>query len=98
MQIVGQDGISAILRETAKTLDMNPDDVVPPAFKTSLAKQMAVRQQQMAPPPPPELQGGAEGQPGGMPGVASQPRPTQNRQVLQNSAPVTDNFAPSPNP
>ena len=95
MQIVGQDGVSALLREAAKTLDMDPDTIVPPAFKVSLAKQMAIRAQQMAPPPPPELAG-----PGAAPpGVASQPAPTQNRQVLQDGAPVSDNFAPtSPNP
>jgi hypothetical protein len=99
MQVIGQDGISALLREAAKTLDMNPDDVVPPAFKTSLAKQMAIRQQQMAPPPPPELQQGAEGASMGPPGSgANPPRPVRNRQTLDNLAPTTDHFSPSPNP
>jgi hypothetical protein len=80
-QIVGADGISAILREAAKSLDMDPDQIVPPQFKVKLAQLMLQGQQQPMPGP------------GGTPGS-----PVQNQQMLQNSAPITDNFQPSPQP
>lgn len=81
-QVVGQEGIAAILREAAKNLDMDPDMVVPPQFKTSLVAQMQAKAAQMMPPAAPGPQG-------------SPPAPVENRQMLANSAPVTDNFAPS---
>ncbi len=97
-QIVGPEGIAAILREAAKNLDMDPDKIVPPQFKVSLAKQMAERAQQMLPPPPM----GPDGQPLNEPGTGgpagSMPAPTQNGQMLGNGAPITDNFAPKANP
>jgi len=82
-QVVGVDGISAILREAAKSLDMDPDAIVPPQFKVKLAQLMAAQQQ---PPPGAPMPGPA---PGGSP-----PAPVQNGQMLQNGAPIADNFAP----
>lgn len=87
-QVVGTDGISAILREAAKNLDMDPDLIVPPAFKVSLARQMQARAQQMLPAPPM----GLDGQPMGPPG--SPPAPVDNAQMLGDGAPIADNFAP----
>lgn len=46
MQIMGLDGRAAVLRETAKTLQMNPDDVVP--NKAVLRQRMFQQAQQMA--------------------------------------------------
>jgi hypothetical protein len=86
-QVVGIDGISAILREAAKSLDMDPDEVVPPQFKLKLAQMMQAQAAAAAPPMP-----GAP--PGAPPQSGSPPAPVQNRQMLQNSAPITDNFAP----
>lgn len=79
-QVVGIDGISAILREAAKNLDMDPDQVVPPQFKVKLAQQL-IQQAQQGMPPAPE-QGG------------SPPAPVQNGQMLQDGAPISDTFAP----
>jgi hypothetical protein len=84
-QVVGVDGISAILREAAKSLDMDPDAIVPPQFKVKLAQLMAAQQQS---PPGAPMPGAAPPQ-GGSP-----PAPVQNGQMLQNGAPIADNFAP----
>jgi hypothetical protein len=79
-QVVGVDGIAAILREAAKNLDMDPDAIVPPQFKVKLAQQMLQAQQGALPQ---------------MPGPgASPPAPVQNGQMLQDGAPIADNFAP----
>lgn len=56
-QIVGPEGLGALLREGAKTLDMNPDDVVPSPEKMKLMKQamqaaMANQGQAGSPPAP----------------------------------------------
>jgi hypothetical protein len=79
-QVVGVDGISAILREAAKNLDMDPDEVVPPQFKVKLAHMMAAQAQAGMPPAPAP--------------TGSPPAPVQNGQMLQNGAPIADNFAP----
>jgi len=55
MQIVGVEGRAAILRETAKNLDMDTDKVVPPLDtlrKKFLAQQMMQQPQQGSPPAP----------------------------------------------
>ena len=62
---------------------MDPDAIVPPQFKVKLAQLMAAQQQ---PPPGAPMPGPA---PGGSP-----PAPVQNGQMLQNGAPIADNFAP----
>lgn len=48
MQIIGMEGRAALLREAAKTLDMNADDVVPPPaiLKLKAAQAQAVQDQQ----------------------------------------------------
>ena len=88
-QIVGVEGIAELLRQSAKTLDLNPDNIVPPIeiIKARMAQaqqQAAVQQQQQA---MLEQQTG-QAQAGGTPPNA-QPGAT-----LQNGAPVTNNFAP----
>lgn len=79
-QIVGPDGIAELLREQAKTLDMDTDKLVPPEFvrKAMMAAQQnqamqAAQAQQGQPTAPPQLGSG---------------------QQLQNGAPTTDNFQP----
>jgi hypothetical protein len=76
-QIVGPEGIAELLRQAAKTLDMNPDRIVPPI---EILKQRMLQAQQMA----------AAQQ------VAGQPPAPQEGAVLENGAPVTNNFAPIP--
>ena len=88
-QIVGVEGIAELLRQAAKTLDLNPDNIVPPVeiIKARMAQQQqqaAVAQQQQA---MLEQQGG-QAQAGGTPPNA---RPGA---TLENGAPVTNNFAP----
>jgi hypothetical protein len=79
-QVVGMEGIAELLRQSAKTLDLNPDKVVPPVeiLKQRMAnaqqQQMLAMQQQAA-------QQGAAPQEGA---------------TLMNGAPVTNNFAPTP--
>jgi hypothetical protein len=79
MQIMGIDGRATLLRETAKQLDVNPDDVVPPREKFRVAQQIAQMLQAGQPPM-------------AAPGMAPQGSPVQNQQMLSNGAPITDNF------
>lgn len=85
-QIVGVEGIAELLRQAAKTLDLNPDNIVPPVeiIKARMAQQNQVAQQQQM---MLEQQNG-QAQAGGTPPNA-QPGAT-----LANGAPVTNNFAP----
>jgi hypothetical protein len=87
-QIIGADGIAALLREMVKTLDMDSDKVIPTASvvkqRAAMAAQMQAQQaaqgnamasQHMGlPPPQPQLLGGG--------------------QRLMNGAPATDHFSP----
>jgi hypothetical protein len=87
-QIVGVEGIAELLRQSAKTLDLNPDNIVPPIeiIKARMAQQQqqaAMQQQQLQ-----MAQQGGQAQAGGTPPNA-QPGAT-----LENGAPVTNNFAP----
>lgn len=85
MQIMGPEGRAALLRESAKNLNMNPDSVVPStsAFRMKmLAAQMAQTGIQG-----PQPQEGAPQQPAAQSG---------NGQVLMDGAPQTDNFSPQP--
>ena len=79
-QIVGPDGIANLLREQAKTLDMDTDKLVPPDFvrkALAAAQQNAMMQQQaaMQPPAAPQLGSG---------------------QQLSDGSTTTDNFQPMP--
>lgn len=87
-QIVGVEGIAELLRQSAKTLDLNPDNIVPPIeiIKARMAQaqqQAAMQQQQLQ-----MSQQNGQAQSGGTPPNA-QPGAT-----LENGAPVTNNFAP----
>lgn len=103
MPILGMEGRRALLREQAKTLDMDPDDVVPPQSKLTLASMMA----QGLPPtpgggapavPPAPPEGGGATPAGGAPpaGGSQSSREPMNKQVLHNGAPITDHFSPTP--
>lgn len=87
-QIIGVEGIAELLRQGAKTLDMNPDRIVPPVeiIKQRMAQAQAAQiaqQQQLA-------QATGQVEAGGTP-----PNPSQGAQ-LENGAPVTNNFAAIP--
>lgn len=87
-QVVGMEGIAELLRQSAKTLDLNPDHIVPPI---EIIKQRMVQQQQMAQQQQMMLaQQNGQAQAGGTP-----PAPSSGAQ-LENGAPVTNNFAPIP--
>jgi len=78
MQIMGIEGRATLLRETARDLDINPDEVVPPREMLKVAQQVQAMMQQGQPPMMPQ------GQPQG--------NPTNNQQALTNGAPITDHF------
>lgn len=84
--IIGADGLAELLRPTVKRLDINPDKVVPslPVLHQRLAaqqqQQMLMMQQQAALAAPP--------------GKGTPAKPKGNGEVLENGAPVTDNFSP----
>jgi hypothetical protein len=50
-QVVGVEGIAELLRQGAKTLDLNPDKIVPPVEILKARMQQAQAAQMMAPPP-----------------------------------------------
>ena len=81
MQIIGLDGRAALLREAAKTLDMNTEDIIPSASTVKLRAAQAQMQAQMQ---------AAQGVP---PEQAQQGQPPQKRQLM-NGAPATDTFQP----
>ena len=84
-QVVGMEGIAELLRQSAKTLDLNPDLIVPPVevIKQRMINEQAMQQQQVQ-----AAQTGGQVQAGG-----SAPAPRPGAQ-LQNGAPVANNFAP----
>ena len=80
-QIVGEEGIAALLRETAKTLDMNADKIVPSQELLRARKAMdMIKQQQLL-----AAQQAQQPQVGG---------PSPSGQELAGGVPVTDNFSP----
>ena len=85
-QVIGMEGIAELLRQSAKTLDMNPDNIVPPVEilkqRMANAQQAAMQQQMML------NQQNGQAQAGG-----SAPAP-EGGAKLMNGAPVTNNFAP----
>ena len=88
-QIVGVEGIAELLRQAAKTLDLNPDNIVPPVeiIKARMQQQaqqaMAMQQQQLA-----------MEQQNGQAAAGGTPPNAQPGATLANGAPVTNNFAP----
>ena len=102
IDIIGEEAIAALLREAARGLDMDVNDIVPPPEiirARIMAKQAAMLQQQFAanqaagqPTESVQFDRGPDGEVLGakvMPG---------NRQLLNNGAPITDNFAPARRP
>lgn len=98
-QIVGEEGIAAMLREALKATDMNVDDIIPGAEERR-AKQFAIQQAQMvaqasalqqAQQPTESIQFQRD-QNGAVTGANVMPN-TAN-QNLSNGAPKTNNFAP----
>lgn len=86
LQITGLEGRAELLREAVKSLNINPDKVIPSA---SVLKQRAMMAQLAML----QAQGGGEpGQPGGQGGP---PKPGSG-QELQNGAPTEDQFQPAP--
>lgn len=82
MQIMGPQGRQALLREAAKNLNMNADDVVPSLTKSRMAAlQMQMAQQNM---------------PQGPQGAPNEPAVQGGNQTLMNGQPQTDNFSPTP--
>ena len=83
-QIVGMEGIAALLHEQAKTLDMDADAIVPSAEALQLKQLEMQMQQGMAPPQQPQAgEGGRQ---------RAQEDPQQNKQQLMTGEPVTDNM------
>lgn len=92
LQIMGPEGRATLLRETARELDVNPDEVVPPREKFRVAQQLAQMMAAGQPPQPPQPP--QPMQPGAAPGQApAQGGPSPSGQALTNGAPVTDNFS-----
>lgn len=104
MQIIGIEGRAALLRESAKGLDMNPDKVVPrPEELERRALMAAMQAQQEA---QMQTQQGVEKEQKEQQGKqddrqhemnmaqAKQGGPSQSGQNLQDGAPITDNFSP----
>jgi hypothetical protein len=83
MQIVGVLGRAAILREIAKDLGMDVNDVVP--SPEVLKAKFAAQQQMLA-----QQQPGVPG-----PGAPAE-NPTTNKQTLQDGSPITDTHSPTP--
>jgi hypothetical protein len=95
MDIVGEEAIASLLREIAKTLDMDASEIVPPPeeIRARLAakRNMAMLQAQAS-----LKQGGQPGQPGQpqqQPGQG--PMPIGGGAQLQDGAPVTNTFQPT---
>jgi len=82
MGIMGIEGRATLLRENAKQLDMNADDIVPPREKFRVDQQ--IQQMMQANMPAPQ----SSALPGGQQGS-----PVFNQQTLENGAPITDNFS-----
>lgn len=83
MQIIGLEGRAEMMRRTLKTLDVNPDKVVPPASVLRERQMMAqIQQAQM-------MQQQA---------IQAQPSPAGASEPLMDGAPATDHFQPRPQP
>jgi hypothetical protein len=89
-QVIGMEGVAELLRQAAKTLDMNVDLIVPSKQQVQAKEAAAQAQAQMA------QQAEAGGAPQGMIG-ASPPGGTPanpDQRQLMNAAPVTNLFSP----
>jgi len=103
MQIIGINGRATVLREVAKGLDLNVDEIVPSetqlkinvAKQQASAQQAAMQQQAAGAPPMPGAppQGPDLGAPGG-PAPVPPPALSAPGQTLPTGAPITDHFSP----
>lgn len=99
MQIIGMEGRAEVLRQAAKTLDMNADKVVPPVavLKERAAMQQAQQAQQAQQQQLTDQQGAQREdvmQQAKLDNMQARTAQT-NQQRLMNDAPVTDNFQPA---
>ena len=99
MQIMGIEGRAAVLRETAKTLQMDTDKVVPDTDALRMKMQAKAALQAPDPNAPPGAPMDASGAPPGPGGVQGGSPPGAgaqqgNAQQLMNGAPITDTFGP----
>jgi hypothetical protein len=95
MQIMGIEGRAAVLRETAKTLQMDTDKVVPDTdtLRQKLQVQSALQAQPQGGAPGAGGAGGGPAAGGALGGSPPGPGATEtNGQQLTNGAPVTDTF------
>lgn len=90
LQITGIEGRAAVLRESAKGLGMNTDDVVP-SISAFRLRQMQAQQAQLA-----QAQQGPQGQGALAQGPDMQTGGPQSGQVLADGSPQTDHFSPTP--
>jgi len=109
MQIIGLDGRAAVLREAAKSLDMNVDKIVPTVEvlkerqAVAQAQQAAMAQAQIATAQGNAMQANTPPDAGGSPQALPAPQgqgsaPIANAgQSLMNGQPVTNNLAPAQN-
>lgn len=93
-QIVGPEGIAALLREAANTLDMDSEAIVPSAAAVKAQQLVAEMAAIVAPPGAPE-QGMDTQQAAPQPGMTS-PTPVGNGQALMDETPMVDNFQQQP--
>jgi hypothetical protein len=86
-QVIGMEGIAELLRQSAKTLDLNPDHIVPPVevLKQRLANEAQMAQQQQA----------QMAQQNGQAVAGGTPPAQRPGAQLSNGAPVSNNFAPA---
>ena len=85
MQIVGVEGRAALLRESAKALDIDTDSVVPPLDVIRMRLAQNAMAQQSNPGTPPGPQGGTPPSPSGQELMGPGGAP---------GGPVTDHFSP----
>ena len=83
-QIIGVEGMAALLHEQAKTLDMDADEIVPSGEAVKLKQFQDMMAQAMNPQPPMA----EAGQPGE--GGRRRANPQQNKQQLMTGEPITD--------
>ena len=87
-QVVGMEGIAELLREAAKNLSLNADDIVAP-IPVLKQRWAAAQQQQAAQAAQEAAQNNGQAQAGGTP-----PAPQGPGAQLANGAPVTNRFVP----
>ena len=87
-QVVGLEGVAELLRQAAKTLDMNPDDIVPSKEMMKL-KEIQAQQVQQAAMAQEQAQQNGQAQAGGTP-----PAPSEGANLMDGS-PVQNRFLPS---